>query len=950
MKGIRSFLLTAVLVALSVTAVRAQGRASLSGRVTDAAEGFPLAGANVVLLDQQANNMISGAATDNDGRYRITEIEPGAYVLAIRFVGYREERVQLTLTAGEARIVNAALSATGFDLNTVVVTASRHAEKVLDAPASISVLETEEIESTVAPSSAAILRNTTGVDMSQTGVDHYEIVLRGFNNAFSGAAYVLTDYRQGAIASLGVNAYEMMPITQIDLDRIEVVRGPGSALYGAGVDAGVIHFMTKDPFTYPGTTISLGGGERSLLMASLRHAGVVNGRIGYKLVGNFSRADEWEFDCTYLGDAAGTEPSQYLNCGDQQDFVQVAAFRRDVLPVDYNQHKANLNGTVAYRFRPNVTLTANGGFSTAKSIFLSGIGTLQSDGFGYTYGQLRLQAGNFFAQAYLNRNDAGDSFVYRATAVEEVVDNSVLFNAQTQYDFSLAADRLRLILGLDYELTTPRTEETITGRNEKDDQVIEAGVYSQATAVLSPKLDATLALRGDYNNVVDAFQLSPRAALVFKPAAGHSLRATFNRAFSSPGINSLFLDINAGAAGPLTIRARGSVHGFAFQRDAQGELVASSLIPAIFGSQVPVGMPLRPVYQQVYTTLAAIPTPQLRAILRSRGLDLPEQQIAALVGLLSPNAGTNVGGFTSSNLGWLNLTTLTIDKTGDDVVDIAPLDQTISHTYELGYKGIFAERVLLAVDAYYATKRNFVGPLLVESPFVLAPASSRVISDLEAAMATGIAGNATLAGALQQLGLTPQLVAQLIRELAQADLQASLPAQGSPIGLVQPKENAIPGQLLLAYRNFGDLSYYGVDLSSEVLVNDRLNVFGNMSWVSDNFFDDDELDEEGSDLELAMNAPKIKVKGGFDYGVPGGVRFNSAVRYVGSFEVRSGPYQDKVPSFTLLDVGAGYDFSRYADGLRIDVTVMNVLNEKHRQFVGTPQLGRLAMARVTYNL
>ena len=119
-----------------------------------------------------------------------------------------------------------------------------------------------------------LLRNVTGVDMAQTGVNRYEVVLRGFNNVFTGATYVMTDYRRAAVASLGLNDYSLMPISQIDLERIEVVRGPGSALFGAGVDAGVIHFISKDPFTHPGTTVRVGGGLRNALTASLRHAGV----------------------------------------------------------------------------------------------------------------------------------------------------------------------------------------------------------------------------------------------------------------------------------------------------------------------------------------------------------------------------------------------------------------------------------------------------------------------------------------------------------------------------------------------------------------------------------------------------------------------------------------------------------------------------------------------------
>ncbi len=928
----------------------AQQAASVSGQVIDASENVELAGANIVLEDAETNDMVTGAATDAEGRFTITDLAPGQYTLVIRFVGYQEERVPLSLDAGAAQTVDVALEPVGFDLNTVVVTASRQAEKVLDAPASISVLDVDEIESEVVPSSAAVLRDVTGVDMAQTGIDRYEIVLRGFNNAFSGAAYVLTDYRQGAIASLGVNAYQMMPITQIDLERVEVVRGPGSALYGAGVDAGVVHFITKDPFTSPGTTISVGGGERNLLMGSLRHAGVLNERFGYKVVGNFTRADEWQYECDYLGDDAGPTPDEYLRCGNELDYIQVGGFRRSALPVDYDNWKYNLNGMLAYQLSPTTTITANGGFSSTKSIFLSGIGTLQSEGFGYTYGQVRLQSGNFFAQAYLNANDAGDSFVYRELAVEEVVDNSMLFNSQAQYDFSLAADKLRLIVGADFERTVPDTEGTINGRNEDDDTINEVGTYAQATAALTPKLDATAAARADYNNVFDEVQLSPRAALVYRMSPTHSLRATFNRAFSSPGTNSLFLDINAGSAGPLSIRARGAYQGFTFPREPNGDLIASSLIPARFGREIGVGMPLDLVYGEVYNTVASIPPAQLQEILIQQGIDLTLDEIGGLVALLSPEAGTEVSGLSESNLGFLNLTTETVDRTANDVIDIAPLEQTISQTYEVGYKGLFNDRILFSLDAYYVRKRNFVGPLLVESPFVLAPNAADVIEDLRAAMAAGIAGNETLADQLDRLGIPPQMVADLLASLAAEDLQSALPGEGSPIGIVQPVENATPGELLLTYRNFGEVDYFGIDVSSQLAVSDELDVYGNLSWVNDTFFDAEDLGEEGTTLELAMNAPDLKVKAGFDYSVTGGIRFGAALRHITGFRVLSGPYEGDVPDYTLLDVNAGYDLNALAPGLRFDVTVLNLFDNEHREFIGAPQLGRLAMARLAYTL
>ncbi|QXD15609.1 TonB-dependent receptor [Rhodocaloribacter litoris] len=936
---LRICVLLAVLGMLGTPATRAQ-TASISGRVTDAVDGGPLAGANVLLL--QGGGMVTGTATDVDGRYRIAGVASGSYTLRVRFVGYQEAEVPVTLAAGENATVDVGLTQAGFELNTVIVTASRRAEKVLDAPASISVLTAREVEQSVGTNAVEALRNTTGVDMAQTGVDRREMVLRGFNNAFSGATYVLTDYRQAAVPSLGVNVYSIMPNLNIDLDRVEVVRGPGSALYGPGVDAGVVHFITKDPFTHPGTTISVSGGERSFFGIQGRHAGVLAaGRLGYKVTGAYSQAEDWELD-----------PN------DPIDRVQIET--DGVRNNDYE--KLNLNGTLEFRPNDRVSITANGGFSSLKATVLSGIGTVQADGFGYSYGQLRLQVDRFFVQVYVNKNDAGDSFVYDASAPDNigtrVVDKGLLFNAQAQYDFEFADGREQLIVGVDLELTRPDTDGTILGRNDENDNIDEYGVYAQSTTAISPKLDLVLAARGDYNNVVETFQVSPRAGLVFKPTPSHTVRATYNRAFSSPGTNSLFLDIVAGQlpGTNIIIRGRGAASGFTWERNPAfaglptpdgsplgSDLVASSLNPAALGLPQPVGLSLEATYAALYQGLAAIPPAQLAAMLQAQGIPIDAQTAAALVALLNPQL-TQVQGFTRGRLGKLNLSTLGFDPVSD-LTDIKPLDQTITQTVEVGYKGILGERVLFAVDGYWAQKEDFVGPLAMETPFVFVPT---LAGDLTVALAGGIQNNVQLAGALAQMGISPQAAAALIVGLA----GSQLPGANTPVAIVQARENN-PGpgntpELMLSYRNFGKITYWGFDAAVQVMATRELGFFGNVSFVSDDFFDNEELDEANTDLSVALNAPKFKFKAGANYDGASGFSAGLAARYSDGFPVRSGPYQGMVDSYFLLDLNLGYAFRGELQGLRFDVGINNVLDNEHREFIGAPKLGRMGIARLTY--
>ncbi len=921
-----SFVIALFVLTLSPNAVLAQQNGTVSGTITVEDDGGALPGANVVALDA-SGAIKGGAASGLDGSFSFS-IAAGSYTVRARYVGFQDCESAVTVSAGSTANFDCALGQGGLELNTIVVAASRRQEKALDAPAAISVLSGAEVAANVSASSVEVLRTTPGVDMQQTGVDRREMVLRGFNNAFSGATYVLTDYRQAAVPSLAVNLYSIMPNIGIDIDRIEVVRGPGSALYGAGVDVGVVHFVTKDPFTHPGTTLQFQGGEQSMFGAQFRHAGVAGpeGKIGYKITGTYAQADDWELDP-----------------GNAEDALQIAA---DGVR-DNAYEKLNVNGALEYRFSHTGTISANGGYSTLKATVLSGVGTVQADGYGYTYGQLRLKVDDFFAQVYMNWNEGGDSRVYGAFPV---IDNSTQLVAQAQYDMSLSEGKHNVIIGGDMELTRPDTKGSI----QTDEGIDEFGGYIQTTSKLTSMLSLTAAVRGDYNSVLENFQISPRAALVYKPNNTSSFRATFNRAFSSPSTNSNFLNIVAGQipGSDILIRGRGDARGYTFDRNsaytaiAGTDLVASSLNPAALGAAQPIGLPLDATYAALYAGLAAFPLDQLAAVLQSNGIPVDAATAGALVALLSPAAGTNVQGFSRGILGTLNLSTFGVELISG-VSDIRPLDQTITNTYEVGYKGVINDKFLATVDVYYTQRKNFVGPLLVETPFVLVP---NLNNDLTAAVGAGIAGNPTLAGTLALFGVSPEAAAGLIIGLA----GDALPSASTPVAIVQPSENnAGPGntpELMLTYRNFGKVSFYGADIAFQYLASDQLSLFGNLSLVSDDFFDDEELEEDGNDLELALNAPALKGSAGFRYTMESGLSINAAGRYTDGFPVRSGPYSGDVESYFLLDVGVGYDLGDVAPGLRVDFSISNVLDKFHREFVGAPQMGRMGMGRLTYTI
>ena len=147
---------------------------------------------------------------------------------------------------------------------------------------------------------------------------------------------------------------------------------------------------------------------------------------------------------------------------------------------------------------------------------------------------------------------------------------------------------------------------------------------------------------------------------------------------------------------------------------------------------------------------------------------------------------------------------------------------------------------------------------------------------------------------------------------------------------------------MLTYRNYGDISLNGLDMNFTFFLNPSWSLGANYSFVSEDFFEN--VDGIG---DIALNAPKNKFGANVQYtNIDLGLGVGLRARYVQGFPVRSGVYVGEVESYYTLDLNAGYAIP-LGPKPRLSVTVQNLLDRKHQQFVGTPEIGRLAMARLT---
>lgn len=531
-----------VLFGLSPSAA-AQNLGAVTGSVVDAADRAPLVGATVTLEKLDAPPEVRVATTGADGTFQFERIRPGRYVIEISVLGYQRRRIPLTLEMGESRNIDVELRVDPFSFETVAEAPSRRPQRLLESPVSATVLEPVRVRREAMTSSVEALR-AAAVDVAQTGVDRRAVALRGFNSAVSDAPHVRTDHREAEAPVLGLNLYSVMPNTTLDLNRIEAVRGPAGALYGLGVDGGVLHFVMKDPFQNPGTSVAVSGGSRSYLNAQFRQAGVLGDKVGYTFTGQWGRADEWPLDPGNPQDA--NELSRY-RVYDTRDAVPAG---RNVSEIDRDgdgepefrlrredlYRRYNVNGLLTYRFDHDTALNLRGGYASLTSPLQSPIGTLQASNFGYTYGQLRLASGEFSARVSLNRNLSLDE-TYLLRTGERITDEGTEVDGGLQYAFRGGPFDTEFLVGGEMDVTRLETRPGASALDEEDFSVF--GTYLQATTPLASSWTFTLTGRADYLSVRDEVYLSPRAALVYRPTSQHALRASYDRSVSVPAASPL---------------------------------------------------------------------------------------------------------------------------------------------------------------------------------------------------------------------------------------------------------------------------------------------------------------------------------------------------------------------------------------------------------------------------
>ena len=216
---------------------------TITGSVTDGnKQSIP--GANVVVAGEN-----SGASTDFDGSIKLTTKAKLPFSIKVSAVGFETKIISVT-SANQK--VNVILKDEETKLDEIVVSASRTPERVFESPVTIERMGIQDIKKTASPSFYDGLENLKEVQMNTSSMTFKSINTRGFASVANTRFMQLVDGMDNSSPLLNFVLGNMIGVSEIDVQSVELLPGASSALYGANAFNGILFMNSKSPFIYQG--------------------------------------------------------------------------------------------------------------------------------------------------------------------------------------------------------------------------------------------------------------------------------------------------------------------------------------------------------------------------------------------------------------------------------------------------------------------------------------------------------------------------------------------------------------------------------------------------------------------------------------------------------------------------------------------------------------------------
>ena len=267
----------------------------VSGTVTDKLAKEPIPGVSVTIKGKTI-----GSSTDSKGQFSFTTTEKAPFTVVVSYVGFTTVEREIT---GNATNLTFELETGAILGQEVVISASRTPERILESPVSIERMGAAQIREVAAPSFYDAIQNIKGVEMSTQSLTFRSYNTRGFNANGNTRFNQLIDGMDNQAPGLNFSVGNIVGITELDVDNVELLPGASSALYGAGGISGTLLMTSKDPFKYQGVSAQLKVGVnhvndnntsvQEFRQFDLRMAKSWNNKFGAKFAFSFLQAKDW---------------------------------------------------------------------------------------------------------------------------------------------------------------------------------------------------------------------------------------------------------------------------------------------------------------------------------------------------------------------------------------------------------------------------------------------------------------------------------------------------------------------------------------------------------------------------------------------------------------------------------------------------------------------------------
>ncbi len=382
-----------------------------------------------------------------------------------------------------------------FQAEDVVISAAKHIQKATEAPAAITVLDKDYIRKTGIFSPAELLKFVPGMEVYQITPGYYIVGARGMADESNNMSLFLLDGMEVNNQMFGIAFSEILPITLYDVDRIEIIRGPGSALYGANAFSTVINIISIDPDKNLGYHVESYFGNYNSVYSTVNLSTKVDENLSYSLSGAYRKSKAYDKDET----------------GFESKLMRTA---------------------IKYKFYEGSELKVSAGLIDADADIFSNTGEVPTHG-RVSYVHANYSLDNFKARVYWSNTYADVSvmeYMFRVLigdiyGTNNVVDGDFLYS----WEFGNVD---RLITGVNVRFADYYSEIF----SDPYTREYREGIYVQNEYYPRDWIILTTGVRADWNSWTSKTKpaISPKVCLIVTPWNNNSFRISYSKAFLKP--------------------------------------------------------------------------------------------------------------------------------------------------------------------------------------------------------------------------------------------------------------------------------------------------------------------------------------------------------------------------------------------------------------------------------